>query len=54
MANNYPAGVTGWGFTDENFGGINQFSVNFTGNVSNLNFVAFKRGDTNGSADGYR
>jgi lysyl endopeptidase len=54
IANNYPANVSGWGFADEIFLGINQFSVNFTGNVSNLNFIAFKRGDTNGSADGYR
>jgi hypothetical protein len=54
IANNYPVGVTGWGFADENFLGINLFSVNFTGNVSNLNFIAFKRGDTNGTANGYR
>jgi hypothetical protein len=54
IANSYPAGVTGWGFSDENFIGIHPFSVNFTGNVSNLNFIAFKRGDTNGTADGYR
>lgn len=54
IANNYASGVAGWGFVDENLLGINQFSVNFTGNVSNLDFIAFKRGDTNGSADGRR
>jgi hypothetical protein len=54
IANSYPVGATGWGFADENLLGINQFSVNFTGNVPNLNFIAFKRGDTNGTADGYR
>jgi hypothetical protein len=54
IANNYPAGVIGWGFADENFFGISPFSVSFTRNVSNLNFIAFKRGDTNGTADGYR
>ncbi|MEN9611046.1 MAG: hypothetical protein RLZZ628_1860 [Bacteroidota bacterium] len=54
LAHNYPSGATGWGFVDENFLGLNQFVVNFTGNVSNLNFIAFKRGDTNGTADGYR
>ena len=54
IANSYPSGVAGWGFVDENLLGINQFSVHFTGNVSNLDFIAFKRGDTNGSADGHR
>jgi hypothetical protein len=54
IANTYPANVTGWGFADENFLGQDSFSVNFTGNVSNLNFIAFKRGDTNGTADGHR
>jgi hypothetical protein len=54
IANSYPAGVTGWSFADENFLGLNSFSVNFTGNVSHLNFIAFKKGDTNGTADGHQ
>jgi lysyl endopeptidase len=54
IANSYPIGVQGWGFVDENALGIDQFLVNFTGNVTNLNFTGFKRGDLNGTANGYR